>query len=570
MRYPGFFAALLAAGIAAGATADSTPYAIIQRPEGTIKASLLSEEDAGIPVAKVESSVITLRDLSAALAASHEAHGATELTAKKLDAGKKDFTPVLNRLIGVRLVFLEAHEIGLDQLPDVQQEMAAFEDASLREALKARVTKDIVADPGEARRRYEDSVREWKVKSVLFEKEQDARTMVASLKAGKPFDELVKAAVAARRGTAGGESVVSEGRKALPAVVEALRPLRAGQSAGPIKVEKGFAVLLVQQVLYPDDPQKKLQAEEYSLARKRSQELIKYYEAVQKTSVKRDDKLLARLDFEAKKPGFKALEKDKRVLARIEGGDPITVADLAKAIHQDFFHGIEQAIKAKKVNARKIAIFNDLLYREVFKAEARRLRLQETPEYRKSVADHRDALVLAKFIEKAVLPDVRITEGDLLKFYEEHKKDYTYPAFYTLSSIAFETRKAAESAFEKLKSGTDFRWLKSNAGGQLEESRRAIDFEGSTVSGRAMPADLANLLNGAKANDLRLYSAKEGGHYLVQVKAVTAPKPQPYAETREDIAPKVQRQKVAQALDEWIARLRKAHEVKVYITQISS
>ena len=222
------------------------------------------------------------------------------------------------------------------------------------------------------------------------------------------------------------------------------------------------------------------------------------------------------------------------------------------------------------MNAQKLPVFNSLLYGEVFGAEARRQGIDQTPEYRKALSDERDALVFGKFVEKVIGPGIRITEADVKAYYDGHQGDYTFPAMYTLSSIAFETAKAAQAAYDKLRAGTDFKWLKSNAAGELAEAKREIEFEGTTISARSMPADLSKLLSGAKAGDVRIYAAREGGHYLIQVKAVTPPAPQPYAEARPDIAPKLQRVKVGQSLDDWIAKLRKAREVKVFISQLGS
>ena len=50
----------------------------------------------------------------------------------------------------------------------------------------------------------------------------------------------------------------------------------------------------------------------------------------------------------------------------------------------------------------------------------------------------------------------------------------------------------------------------------------------------------------------------------------TPPTPQPFAEVKETIAPKVQGEAFQKSLEEWIAKLRKVHAVKVYITRIVS
>jgi parvulin-like peptidyl-prolyl isomerase len=565
MRTCMIFTALLAAVPAVNAQEPGGAYAVVQGPAGPIKAALFSEEYAALPIARVEDRVVTLQDLSDALSAAHEAR-----LGSAPQAGKKDFAPVLERLIGMKLIVLEAHEMGIDGLPDIREEMERYEKASLREVLKERISKGVEADPGEVEAAWKNGVREWKVTSVFLPAEEDARALVASVKSGQSWDQAVKGAIAAKKIKGGEESqLISRKLKALPPVLEAVEPLKVGEVAGPVRLEKGFAVLKLQEIRHPEDPAAKLEAEEWSKARRQTAAVYDFYKQLLKTQVKVDEKLLKSLDFE-KKPGFAALSKDRRALARIQGAAPVTVADLSGAIGDEFFHGITRAIQEKKVNARKIPVFENLVYQRLFDAEARRLGIPQSAPYRKMVGDHRDALVFGKFVEKAILPDVRVTEGDVKKYYDEHAAQFSYPAFYTISSIAFERQKAAQAAYEKLKAGTDFKWLKANADGQLAEAKRAIEFDGSTVSARAIPPDLGRLLANAKSGDLRLYASQEGGHYVIQVKAVTPPSPLPYVEAREQIAPRIQQQKINQSLEEWVAKLRKAREVKVYITQISS
>ena len=548
---------ILALSLAISPLALADVTAVVQGPNGTVRTSIFSEQYATLPIAQVEDRVVTLQDLSDALAATHQAHGAMADTQKALPGGKRDYTPVLDRLIGTRLIALEAREMGLAELPEIKEEMAQFHEASLREALKARLTKDVTSEPAEVKAVYEEMAREWKVSSKFFTKEDEAKAFVASIKAGKKWE-------------GGDAQILSRKQHGLPGVMQAVQSLKAGEVSAPVAVDKGFAVLRVDAISYPEDAKTRAEAEEWSLGRRQNAALMKSFREFQQKYAKTDEKLLKKIDFEAKKPGLAALKKDKRVLVKIQGGENILVSDLTQSVADEFFPGVDQAIKERKVNAKKQQQFDLLLYKRLFNAEAHRRGIDKSPEYLKSLSDHRDALVFAKFVEKAILPDLKITEGEAKKYYEDHKADFTYPAFYTLSSIGFSSAKSAQAGLDKLRAGTDFKWLKANAPGLLSEKQRTIDFEGSTLSARGISPDLAKILSGTKPGDVRLWASAEGGHYVVLVKAVKPPTPQPYAEAREAIAPRLQKQKVNEAVEEWIGKLRKARPVKVYLTRIES
>lgn len=565
MNRPTLLSMVLACGLVAGSAPASAaePYAVVKGPGGTVKTALFSEENAALPVAQVEDQVVTLHEFAEALAEVHGDQG--DQTA----GGKKDFKPVLDRLIGARLIAVEAHDMGLDELPAVKKEMADFSSSQLREALRQRLTKGVAPDANQVELYFRDAVQEWKLSSILFAKEADAKQLAAAVKAGKSYEALATQATAAKKATAGPPSDYVAVKKMLPQVAAAVQGLFKGQVSEAVQVQEGWAVVQVADVRYPEDAKARGAAEERSLTEQQEVRVKKSYAELVKKYAVIDQKRLKKLDFEVKKPNFAARLKDKQVLARVQGSKDITIGDLAKAIQVSFFHGVEDAIKTKRVNEAKFAEFNKLLYREIFDAEAAQQKIAGSDEYKRAVADHREGLVFDEFVQRAVLPGLQVSEDEGRKYYEQHKAEFTFPAFYGLYSLSFSTAKAAEKAHDKLKAGTDFKWLKANADGQIPEEKRAIDFDGATLSAKALPEDLAAKLKGTKPGDYRIY-ASGGQQHLVLVKQVTPEQQQPYLSVRPAIARKLSSEMVNKAVADWVVKLRKAHDVKVYLSQIGS
>jgi parvulin-like peptidyl-prolyl isomerase len=552
---------------AAPKAAGSDVYALVDGPSGAVKASLFSTEQASLPIAQVGARTITLAELADALAASHRAHGGG---APQKSGRKKDFTPVLDRLIGLRLVVQEAQAMGLDELDEVKKAIADSQTATLRNELQRRALKGVKADAAEVKSLFEDAVRQWKIKSALFEKEEDAKALVAAAGAGGSFDALVQKAVEEKKATGGAAAQwFAPAMQMLPQIVQAAGSLKKGQVSAPIKVEKGFAVLRVEDVRYPENKKAREQAREQALASKKKVVLKAYFDRLVKRYAAVDETLLASLDFETKEPGFDGLGKDERRLAKIKGGKDILVKDLTGELRSAFFHDIKHAIESKKVNRRKAEAFDALLSRELVALEVARQKIAESAAYRKAVARARDELIFGAFLEKVLIPDVKVTEGDVKRYYELHQKEFTYPAFYRLQSLSFTTQKAAQAALAQLKAGTDFNWLKQNAEGLVAEGKRAVELDGEVISGRGLTPEVAKAITGARNGDLRKLEVSEQ-HVVIRVLNVTPPAPQPYPETRETIAPRVQQEMVNKALLDWIDKLRKAHEVKIFITRIVS
>ena len=318
------------------------------------------------------------------------------------------------------------------------------------------MTGTITPDPVEVDRLYKDATREWKVKSVLVTKEDDAKKLAADLKAGKPFEALVKQLVAEKKAR-GGEDAQFLPRPKLYAPVEAaLQKLKLNELSPPVQVPGGYAIVKYEDVRYPEDPEAKAAAESQLVGRLKRDAMVKYYAGVVKRYVKPDEKLLANLNFEAKEPGFAAMLKDTRVLAEIEGGEPLTVAELAAALQQSFFHGVDRASAEKKLNREKLVVFDALISRRVVPLEVAREKIVDRPEFKQMVADHITGALFSKFMETVIVPGLKLDEPAARKYYEQHKKDYTYPAFYTLESLAFTSVKEAQAALTKLQAKTDF------------------------------------------------------------------------------------------------------------------
>ncbi len=119
-------------------------------------------------VATVNEEPITLAELNQALAAAHaERRNETQ-------AGRIDFSNIMNRLITTRLIVLEARNMGLDELPAVKNEVNAYAKQLLMEMLLERQVSDISVNNDEVAKNYEALVREWKLKSVRLKKKADA------------------------------------------------------------------------------------------------------------------------------------------------------------------------------------------------------------------------------------------------------------------------------------------------------------------------------------------------------------------------------------------------------------
>lgn len=482
------------------------------------------------------------------------------------EPSKEEVSEPLRRMINVTLIIQEAKRMGLPELKEIKDRVDVFSRVALREELVGRTLRGVKVDEKEVEERYKELIKEWKVKSISFEKEEDARAMEAALKEGKDFDEVLRGFLAAGRGKGTAEAEYVKNMNLLPEVSDAILKTKVGSVAPIIRIKSGFVILKVEGIRYPESPEAKQEARLETLAKKQRQRLSQYDRELRSRYVKINQPLFKGLDFEAKEPGFDALLKDKRVLVEIRGEKPITVWQFTEYTRQQLYHGVEIAIQGKKLNERKNQFLEDMLQKRIFLKEALRLGIDKTPEYRYRMKENQNSLLLGAFVKKVLEPDIKLTEKDLKSYYEGRIKDYTSPEMMKIRSLIFAKRKDAEEAVEKLRKGVEFGWLKANAEGQVDPDAKGVQkFEGNLLTTEDLPEDIQKAVYGARSGDFRLYVNSKEYAYVLSIQEVIPSRPQPFEEAKKQVAKKVFSEKLGRAVEEYAEKLRAMSDVKIYL-----
>jgi len=479
---------------------------------------------------------------------------------------KEKSSELLKRLINARLIIQEARRMGLDELKELQKQVDVFARVTLRDELIERHVKNIKPDEKEVEKIYKESVKEWKIKSILFEKEEDAKRMENGPKEGKDFDEMMKKFLKDKTGKGNEGADYLKNRELLPEVAEIVTKMKIGSASPIVKIKPGFVIFRLEDVRYPDDLKVKEQARRDALRQKQMEAIMKYERTLKVKYAKVNEQLLKSLDFESKEPGFDKLLKDKRVLVEIKGEKPITVGEFTEYMKQQLYHGVERAVQAKRLNKKKTQALEEMFQKRLFRKEALRLGIDKTESYLNKVKEHEGSLIFGSFVQKAVVPDVKLKEEEIKTYYDQHIKEYTYPEMMKINSLVFGKREDAEKTITSLKKGTDFQWVKAHAEGQMDRNTKGVlDFDGKLLTTKDLTEEIRKAVSGAKAGDFRLFESPQNHYYVLYIQEVVPSKPQPYVEAREKIARKVYDDKLKKALEEYADKLRAASDVKVYL-----
>lgn len=476
---------------------------------------------------------------------------------------------VVDRLITIKLIVQDAISMGLAEAPEIRKQVDVTSREILREVLYAKLTQNVKPDPAAVDKMFKDLVREWQTTSLLFKDQAAAERARKDIAGGAAFADVAARAVAAKAARMDGDNAYHPRTDYLPIILAAMAPLQVGQVSPIIPIPAGFVVLRVADMRYPANAEALAEARKLSLSQQQEIALKTHEQVLRRQYATIHKAVFDGLNYQAAKPGLDALLKDKRVLADIKGAAPVTVGDLTDYLRMQFYHGSDQARQFKKMDETKGTAFDAMVGRRLVNAEALRLGIDKTNEYRDRVRGFKESMVFDSFVQKIIVPPNKMTEPEVRKYYDAHLKDYSSPEMMRLRGLAFTRRSAAEDAMRKLREGADFNWLAANADGQVPRNTTGLlTLDGKPVTIASMPDGVRKALAGAKGGEYRLYPSPEGPFYALAVQALIAPTPQPYDQVRETIAKKLYGEKLKKAVESYAAKLRTHSKVETYLTRV--
>jgi hypothetical protein len=513
-------------------------------------------------VATVNDEPITLEEFNRAIAASHAARPGAKT------AGRIDYSKIINRMINTRLIVLEARNIGLDALPEIRKMVADFSRETLIKLLLEGYVKDIKPGQDEVEKIYQEMVKEWQISSVRFKTEKLARNFEEKIKGGNNFEEAVKNVLDEGTAEEGKVGQYSKDEDLAPQIAQVVAKMEIGSISPVVAIgEKGFIILRFEGERFPEeeDAEAMKRARRQVLNQARGKAARDYYQDLRKKYLKINEELIDGLDYESEEPGFDSLLEDKRVIAEISGEQPVTVGELTKGLKQKFFHGVERAIKAKEVNKKKYEVLEGIVEERILLQEALKQGIDTSDEYKNKIKEYEISVVFGAFINKVIVPDIKLDQKELKAHYQENMEKYTFPEMMRIKELVFERKSDAVSAVEKLRKGTDFDWLSSNAEGQIDKNTGGLlRFKGELLTVSSLPEGVQKSVSGANPGDFRLYESPEGYFYVLYIYHLLPGAPRPFESVRKDIAKEVFRDKVRKAVEDYADQLREYYPVKIY------
>jgi parvulin-like peptidyl-prolyl isomerase len=174
--------------------------------------------------------------------------------------------------------------------------------------------------------------------------------------------------------------------------------------------------------------------------------------------------------------------------------------------------------------------------------------------------DIRSQIVSEKIFEQ-VTREVKITDAEVEKYYNENKQQYSQPESREVRHILVKTKAKADELYAELQAGADFSALakkhSEDTGSKANGGKLTIS-KGQTVA----PFDQTAFL--LKKNDISKPVKTEFGYHIIQPLSDVKPaKTTPLKDVEESIKQQLQQEKKNEAMTKWVDDLKKDYEDKI-------
>lgn len=539
----------------------------------TLQVPLFSAWFSDMPVAEVDQEPIRLGAFAQDFESAYKEMSGENPNATPEKIGQS----LLQRLVTIRLVEFEARNIGLDQTDSIKKQVDAYAEKTLLYALLSKQLEGKKVDEKEADKLYKQISLQGKFDTYRFTKEEDAIALLKAVEKGEKFKPLIDQAIQKGQAVKEDQPGFIKFKDLISQVATAASEMKIGEISKIYRKADGYVIFQLKDRQFIEDPSALQFARKSVWDGQVAKIGAKYITDLVNSTVTFDKKAQEDLDFQKigkKNPNIKLSEalapflKDQRVLATVKGAEPgtLTVAELANKLKGTFYHGTDIVLEPKEVNTKKEQILTDALFRMSGKVVAVAQKLDQTSDYQMKVAEFERKTLFDNFMQKVIVPDIKLTEDDIQKYYEEHKDQYSTPMMIKVKSLPFYKEKDAQNALKKLQSGSDFKWVSSNTEGRVNvENKDLLTFDNNILSITSLPEDIQAKAKGYKTGDAIIYPDPDKFFYVLYFEQVYPAEPKPYDQVRSEIRQLVFQNKVEESLDQWVSRLKEAYKAQVFL-----
>jgi len=509
-------------------------------------------------LAKVNDEVIEVDDFKNALSDFHllmQMRGRTTAGKLNLDVIEN----ALQRMIENYLIAQEAKRLGLDKETDYLNAIEEYKRDLCLDALWEEELKNIIITDEELRKIYRERNTKVHVYQIFTKDKKKAKEALRRIKAGEEFKEVAKKFSEDPQAAKGGDLGFIPLERMPEKWKKTVFSLSPGEISDIIEADSGFYIIKLVEIKEPD--MAKFEKVKKSMRRKllkekkkiKREELINNWRKKAKVKVNKD--LLEKLDPEREIQG---------IIAWVNG-EPIYVKEFLPILKRKLwgYQAMQRRwdIKVKMDDIKK-EVLEELIKVHVAEQEAlSRSYLKKDKKLKRKLKIYEISLLVNEFKRKIVAPQITVTEEEMEKYYERHKKEkYMSPAKYYIRLIKVPTAQEAEDIHEELLAGADFALLAKKK--SKSDSAKKGGLVG-WISEDKLPESIRKVIKTLKPGEISPV-IEEGRYYsIILLEDKKSPEPLPFKLVKEQVKKDIWIEKFNKFIVTYLKELKKLSKIKI-------
>jgi parvulin-like peptidyl-prolyl isomerase len=496
-------------------------------------ATFLQKEDI---LAVVDGEPITIEDMKYSLQIAHRREDLS--SAKDLNISQ-----YIQKLIDERLIIQEARRMGLEQDAEIQEKIRAY---ILRESVVRLYNEEIVQKVSVSEKDvlnyYKKNYERFILSIIETNSEKDAREILEQLKKGENLNN---------------NEVILTRRSMRPYIEKVVSTLNPGEFSEVIKRDDRYLIVKLidrQEALneeFEDLRESIEQAVRKQKEKKRSDRYLEHLREQASIKINREILSAIRLDQEGE-------EREKW----LKDESPIAQVNESILTVKDFIAMASTGIKKSKEE-----ILNNWIDRKLVDQEALSRHYEREPEFKNRVKRYEDQLLKRKFIEKVIIPQIKISDKELKDYYLTHQEDFVKPVLFKIQQITVKTMNEAKDVLNSLQNGADFSWL---------AKRRSIDSVASLggtlgwYTKAQLSEPIREIIDTLKPGDISPILEIDSLYKIIRLQERTKREFEEFDKVKESIYRAVFRKKIKEIYNKYVAQLREEAEVKIHNETVQS
>lgn len=244
------------------------------------------------------------------------------------------------------------------------------------------------------------------------------------------------------------------------------------------------------------------------------------------------------------------------VLAKINKTE-ITLANFNERLKEypSVAHGGSVDIETKK------GFLDNLIVRELLYQEAVKTGLDKDKETAEILEEMKKRILVEKLFKKELEENIKVSEEELKKYYDEHPEEAKAPVEVKASHILLKTREEAESVLKKLKAGSKFEELAKTLSIDTGSKVRGGDL-GYFHSGVMVPEFEETALKLQKGEISGIVETRFGFH-IIKLTDKRAGKAKSFDEAKMELEQNLLKKKKKEKFDSLVAGLKSKASITI-------